>query len=87
MHACIQKTRAGKTLAAKQKRETSVLKATFQNLIAKIRKDERGQDMVEYALLAAFIAVAAGATLPGIEDQISIVFSKLASVVTVASTT
>jgi len=42
--------------------------------------------MVEYALLAGFIAVAAGATLPGIENQLSIIFSKMASVVTLAST-
>ncbi len=63
-----------------------MLNATFKKLIARIRKDERGQDMVEYALLAAFIAVAAGATLPGIENQLSIIFSKMASVVTLAST-
>jgi len=63
-----------------------VLNVTFKKLIARIHKDERGQDMVEYALLAGFIAVAAGATLPGIENQLSIIFSKMASVVTLAST-
>ena len=43
--------------------------------------DERGQDMVEYALLAGFIAVAAGAVLPPISDNISIIFSRMGSVI------
>ncbi|MCZ6529100.1 MAG: Flp family type IVb pilin, partial [Chloroflexi bacterium] len=51
------------------------------SLILKLARDERGQDMVEYALLAGFIAVAAGAILPPIADNISIIFSKMASVV------
>ena len=48
--------------------------------------DEKAQDMVEYALLAGFIAVAAGATLPGISTSISQIFSKMASLTTAAST-
>jgi pilus assembly protein Flp/PilA len=55
---------------------------SLNNLI----NDERGQDMVEYALLAGFIAVAAGATLPGISTSISTIFSKMASVTSVAAT-
>jgi Flp pilus assembly pilin Flp len=47
--------------------------------------DERGQDMVEYALLAGFIAVAGTAVLPGIADSISQVFSKVGSVTTAAA--
>ena len=39
--------------------------------------DERGQDMVEYALLAGFIAVAAGAVLPGISESLSTIFSRM----------
>ena len=49
-------------------------------------EDERGQDMVEYALLAGFIAVAAGAILPPISQSISTIFSKMASLTSVAST-
>jgi Flp pilus assembly pilin Flp len=41
--------------------------------------DERGQDMVEYALLTGFVAVAAGATIPDISSQINTIFSKMAS--------
>ena len=47
--------------------------------------DTRGQDLVEYALLAGFIAVAAGALLPGISGSISTIFSRMASVLTAAS--
>jgi pilus assembly protein Flp/PilA len=43
-------------------------------------RDTRGQDLVEYALLAGFIAVAAGAILPNISGSISTIFSKMASV-------
>ena len=49
-------------------------------------RDTRGQDLVEYALLAGFVAVAAGALLPGISVSISTIFSKLSSVLTVAAT-
>jgi Flp pilus assembly pilin Flp len=41
--------------------------------------------MVEYALRAGFIAVAAGALLPGISNGISIIFSKMTSLVNNAS--
>jgi pilus assembly protein Flp/PilA len=55
-------------------------------ILSNFARDERGQDMVEYALLAGFIAVAAGATLPGISTSISTIFSKMASVTSVAAT-
>ncbi len=50
-----------------------------------LMSDDRGQDMVEYALLAGFIAVAAGAVLPGISASISTIFSKMASLTVQAS--
>ena len=56
----------------------------LQALIVRLINDKKGQDMVEYALLAGFIAVAAGAILPGISDDISSIFSKMASVVAAA---
>lgn len=45
----------------------------------RIWRDTRGQDMVEYGLLAGFIAVAAGAAIPPIADNISTIFSKIDS--------
>ena len=49
-------------------------------LLKSLARDARGQDLVEYALLAGFIAVAAGALLPGISTSISTIFSRMASV-------
>ena len=46
-------------------------------LKVQVIRDTRGQDLVEYALLAGFIAVAAGALLPTIASSISNIFSKL----------
>lgn len=48
-------------------------------------KDTRGQDLVEYALLAGFVAVAAGALLPAISASVSKIFSRMGSVLTLAS--
>jgi pilus assembly protein Flp/PilA len=59
----------------------------IQSLIIRLLHDKKGQDMVEYALLAGFIAVAAGAILPGISDDISNIFSKMGSVVSAANAT
>ena len=57
-------------------------------LLIRIRtliSNERGQDMVEYALLAGFIAVAAGAVLPGISTAISQIFCKMDSLTQAAA--
>jgi pilus assembly protein Flp/PilA len=43
-------------------------------------KDKRGQDLIEYALMAGFVAVAAGAIMPNIASSISTIFSEVASV-------
>ncbi len=56
------------------------------SFIVRLSQDERAQDMVEYSLLAGFIAVAAGAVLPGISTSISQIFSKMASVTNAAAT-
>ena len=51
----------------------------------KIWTDTLGQDLVEYALMAGFVAVAAGAIMPGIATSISTIFSSVASCMTVAA--
>ena len=53
----------------------------------KIWKDTQGQDLIEYALMAGFVAVAAGAIMPGVASSISTIFSKVGSVMTRASQT
>jgi pilus assembly protein Flp/PilA len=54
------------------------------NIVWKLRiwKDTRGQDLIEYALMAGFVAVAAGAIMPGVATSISRIFSRVASVMT-----
>jgi pilus assembly protein Flp/PilA len=49
-------------------------------------RDRRGQDLIEYALMAGFVAVAAGAIMPGVATSISTIFSSVASVMSAAST-
>jgi pilus assembly protein Flp/PilA len=59
----------------------------YMKLIWKLRiwKDTRGQDLIEYALMAGFVAVAAGAIMPGVATSISQIFSKIGSVMTNAA--
>jgi len=52
----------------------------------KLWTDNRGQDLIEYALMAGFVAVAAGAIMPGVASSVSTIFSKVGSVLKVAST-
>ncbi|HBY62835.1 MAG TPA: Flp family type IVb pilin [Solibacterales bacterium] len=51
----------------------------------RIWKDTKGQDLIEYALMAGFVAVAAGAIMPGVATSISQIFSKISSVLTNAA--
>jgi pilus assembly protein Flp/PilA len=48
-------------------------------LNARIWCDVRGQDLIEYALMSGFVAVAAGAIMPGVSQSISKIFSSVAS--------
>jgi len=50
-----------------------------------IWKDKKGQDLIEYALMAGFVAVAAGALMPNIAAQITIIFSRVESIMTAAA--
>jgi len=54
-------------------------------LKAKIWKDTRGQDLIEYALMAGFVAVAAGAIMPGVATSISTIFSKISATLDTAA--
>jgi pilus assembly protein Flp/PilA len=49
-------------------------------------RETQGQDLIEYALMAGFVAVAASAVMPGVASSISTIFSKVGSVLKVAST-
>ena len=57
------------------------------SLIWKLRiwNDTKGQDLIEYALMAGFVAVAAGAIMPGVATSISTIFSKVSSAMSSAA--
>jgi len=52
----------------------------LNRLAVRFLADVKGQDLIEYALMAGFVAVAAGAIMPGIAENINIIFSKVNSV-------
>jgi pilus assembly protein Flp/PilA len=56
----------------------------INNFVLNLCRDNRGQDLIEYALMAGFVAVAAGAIMPGVSTSISTIFSKVASVMALA---
>ena len=60
-------------------------KLTKAVIALKIWKDKHGQDLIEHALMAGFVAVAAGALMPNIASSISTVFSKISSVMASAA--
>jgi len=51
----------------------------LNSLMLKLRilKDTKGQDLIEYALMAGFVAVAAGAIVPGVAASMSTIFSNI----------
>jgi pilus assembly protein Flp/PilA len=51
----------------------------------KIWRDSRGQDLIEYALMAGFVAVAAGAIMPGVASSINVIFSQVNSIMITAA--
>jgi len=53
--------------------------------LKRLRRDCAGQDLIEYALMAGFVAVSAGAVLPSIATTISSIFSSVGSVVALAA--
>ena len=55
------------------------------NLLMQVWRNRRGQDLIEYALMAGFVAVAAGAIMPGVSSSISAIFSQVSSVMTAAA--
>jgi Flp pilus assembly pilin Flp len=50
-----------------------------------IRDDTLGQDLIEYALMAGFVAVTAGAIMPNVAASISQIFSQVGSVLSNAN--
>jgi pilus assembly protein Flp/PilA len=68
----------------RKKQMTAILNAIVK---LKFWSDNRGQDLIEYALMAGFVAVAAGAIMPGIATSISTIFSSVSSALSAAAAT
>jgi pilus assembly protein Flp/PilA len=51
----------------------------------RVWKDADGQDLIEYALMAGFVAVSAGAIMPGLASSANLIFSKVNSVMIIAA--
>ena len=47
----------------------------------RVWKDTSGQDLVEYALAAGLVAVAAVACMPGLSGTVNTVFTKIGSMI------
>ncbi len=61
---------------------TAITKAAFY----RIWRETRGQDLIEYSLIAGFVAVAAGAIFPTqLMPAVSDIFSKLADYFSLAA--
>jgi Flp pilus assembly pilin Flp len=58
---------------------------TMMELMKRFVKQEEGQDLVEYALLLVFLALAAIAVLPTLGKAVNNVFSQSASTLTAGS--
>lgn len=50
-----------------------------------ILRSTRGQDLIEYALMAGFVAVSAGAIMPGVAESISAIFMRVGCYLTYAA--
>ena len=55
--------------------------------MGRIWMDNRGQDLIEYALMSGFVAVAAVASVPGLSSYVSTIFSKVGSILAGSSRT
>jgi pilus assembly protein Flp/PilA len=53
----------------------------MQVLLYRLWKDARGQDLVEYALAAGLVAVAAVAAMPTLSSSVNMVFSKISNII------
>jgi pilus assembly protein Flp/PilA len=70
-----------------QGRGEKITMKKLNTLIWKLRimNDTRGQDLIEYALMAGFVAVAAGAIVPGVAASIKTIFGKVNNVMSTSA--
>ena len=61
------------------------LKTFLRAFDSGLLRNTKGQDLIEYALMAGFVAVAVGAIMPEVSVNISTIFSKVGSAMSQAS--
>ena len=61
----------------KEMQRCGILKVKRPTRVRRFRSAEAGQDLIEYALMAGFVCVAAGAILPNVIDDIKIVYHRI----------
>jgi Flp pilus assembly pilin Flp len=54
----------------------------FRSLVTRLHQDERGQGLVEYVLVVAFLVLVATASMSTIADSIKTIFERLNTVLT-----
>ncbi len=52
-----------------------------------IWSDQHGQDLIEYAMIAGFLAVVSAMFLPNVSQDVSMVYSRIASTMTSSAAT
>jgi Flp pilus assembly pilin Flp len=60
--------------------------AIVKNLMTRFVREEAGQDVVEYALLAAFISIVAATVFNNIGGDLSLIFGKVKTQTGIAGT-
>jgi Flp pilus assembly pilin Flp len=70
-----------------RKKTLTSLKLWYARRIGRLQiwQDDHGQDLIEYALMAGFVAIAAGAIMPSVSSSISKIFSRVSSVMASAA--
>lgn len=56
-------------------------KMRYSLIRLQISSDQHGQDLIDYAMIAGFIAVVSGMFLPNFSRDVSMVVSKIASAI------
>jgi len=58
----------------------AVILRLLETLACRFHSEESGQDLIEYALMAGLVAVAAATVIPPMAPSVSAIFSKAISV-------
>ena len=53
----------------------------MKDMIVRFVSEDEGQDLVEYALAAGLVAVAAVAAMPALQTTVSTVFTKISTII------